>query len=217
MVYRCCLIMSRDRLIYEGKKSSARRPHMKSSSSISTSVLQSFAVKECENLRKATDTTQLPQRKYRIPFLSRSVRCGLDSTPAADYSLSASRTGPLFTMPLTKPLQVTTGRRGYLAKLLSVSARWHNRNTDPRSDSMRLAYAQLPHSPAPVPVERCPPEATTSRIAVAEPATKPVILLFLTVSEVSSYPQSRSARMAGPRSFINRSLQMEYYCPPRDR
>ena len=49
--------------------------------------------------------------------------------------------------PISYPSQERTGRRGYLANRLSVTASWQRRNCEPRSDSMRRACVQSPHRP----------------------------------------------------------------------
>jgi dienelactone hydrolase len=59
--------------------------------------------------------------------------------PSADHTAASSEGW--------YPRHSSTGSRGYFGKLESLNARSHNRNTAPRSDSIRRACRHVAHSP----------------------------------------------------------------------
>lgn len=56
--------------------------------------------------------------------------------------------------------------------LLSVSASWHRRKAEPRSDSIRFAYLQVSHSPAGTTFGGAAAAGIYTRITIACPQAK---------------------------------------------
>jgi hypothetical protein len=73
---------------------------------------------------------------------------------------------------------------------VSVSASWHRRKAEPRSDSIRFAYLQVSHNPAGTTFGGVPAGRMYRRITIASPQAK----------------QSEEGVAAGYADFQTRSL-----------